>query len=264
LDKSLVVDYSWRVSEARRWSQLSTYDATRQAWRDIWINNADFERELATLDYVRSQELIHAYLPYLSRDTVILEAGCGLGHVVYYLRQCGYHVIGVDYAAEALQPEIIHKLQLPVTVADVHHLPYADNSLGGYLSFGVVEHFEAGPEPALREAFRVLKPGGALVLTVPHPNFVEASRAVVNRLIPGRLARVGKRAEYFETEYDHAFSIQRSIPLSHSYTWYGVGPIFRAPGYYQTSALAEFLGRLGARLLPWKTSYVSLTIARKP
>ncbi len=253
---------------------MSTYNSTREAWREIWVTNSDFEQEFDTLSYARSQELLKSYIPYLSKDGVVLEAGCGLGHVVYYLRQQGFNVTGVDYVSEALHVEAVKRLHLPLMVADVHHLPYADNSLQGYLSFGVVEHFEAGPEAALKEAFRVLKPGGVLVLTVPHPNFVEAARNLANRLIPGRLERVGERAKYYETQYNHrdmarlisdtGFRIECSKPLAHSYTWYGLGSIFRKPGYYQTSELAEFVGRISARLLPWVSCFASLTIASKP
>ncbi len=255
-------------------SMATTYDHTREAWRDIWLDNSDFEQEYGTLSYKRAQDLFKLYLPFLTRHDLILEAGCGLGHVVYYLRQRGYNVAGVDYVPEALQPEIAHKLGLPLMAADVHQLPYATDSLNGYLSFGVVEHFENGPMAALREAFRVLKPGGVLILTVPHPNFVESLRNFANRVIPGRLERVGKRAEYYESQPDHrsmarfieqaGFKVERSEPIAHSYTWYGLGPLFRAPGYYKSSALGEVCGTVSRWLLPWATAFGSLTIARKP
>lgn len=248
------------------------YQQTQQAWRDIWANT-DFDRELQTLSYPRAQQTINLYTAYLNKSTPILEAGCGLAQVVYYLRQHGYPVIGVDYAPEGIGPAKTRFPALPLHLGDVHHLPYPSNYFGGYLSFGVVEHFEQGPEPALAEAYRVLSPGGRLVLTVPHPNFVELLRDTLNRLFPARLAKLGPRAEYYERTYTHGelathvrnvgFRIERVVPISHSYTFYGLGSIFRKPGYYQTSTLAELSGAIGARLLPWFTTFECLIIATK-
>jgi SAM-dependent methyltransferase len=254
-------------------TQDPVYDQTRQAWRDIWTDS-DFERELETLSYRRSQELINSYLPYLDRTAPTLEAGCGLGQVVYYLRQRGYPTIGIDYAPEALRPNLTRFSEMPLHMGDVHFLPYRANTFGGYLSFGVVEHFEEGPKATLAEAYRVLKPGGALVLTVPHPNFVEWTRDTINRLFPARLERLGPRAHYFERTYNHGelaqivlnlgFVIRKIMPLAHSYTFFGLGGVFRKTGYYETSALAELAGRVGRAVLPWNTAFASLIIATKP
>jgi SAM-dependent methyltransferase len=52
----------------------------------------------------------------------------------------------------------------------VTKLETGDNFYDGYISLGVVEHREAGPEPFLAEAYRVLKPGGYALITVPYIN----------------------------------------------------------------------------------------------
>jgi SAM-dependent methyltransferase len=250
-----------------------SYEQTRQAWRDIWTGT-DFDRELKTLEYRRTQHLMDIYLPYLDRAALTLEAGCGMGQVVYYLRQRGYRAIGLDYAPEAVLPTHSRCPNLPLYVGDVHHLPFPSNCFGGYLSFGVVEHFEQGPGEALAEAYRVLRPGGTLILTVPHPNFVEGMRSVVNHLFPARLERLGPRAEYYERTFHHdelfrhvvsaGFRTERLVPYAHSYTFYGLGGLFRGSGYYQTSRLAEFAGDIGRVLMPWTTAFASLIIAAKP
>ncbi len=247
-----------------------TYAQTRRAWRDIWTAT-EFERELATLRYRRAQELLALYTPYLPKDSLILEAGCGPGHVVHYLRREGYPVIGLDYAPEALRPTRAIHPELPLHLGDVHHLPYAANTFGGYLSFGVVEHFEQGPMGAIREAFRVLRPGGVLILTTPHPNFVEGLLALRRRLRPVSAA---PRAAYFETQYTHdqlsgfvaaaGFKVEKVAPYSHSFTFYGLHRVFRGPGYYQTSGLAELAGAVGRLLFRWQTAFECLVIGRKP
>ena len=250
-----------------------TYNQTRQAWRDIW-SSTEFDRELKALNYERGQEVIKYYLPYLNRDLPVLEAGCGPGHVVYYLQERGYKVFGLDYAPEALQSTVSRFPSLPLQLGDVHYLPYKANTFGAYLSFGVVEHFVQGPLPTLREAYRVLRPSGVLVLTVPHPQLVESLYQLSKRVFRTHYEKLGARAVYYERTYPHleliscvreaGFTIDLVRPISHSYTFYGLHPVFRrAGGYYETSGLGNLVGRVSRTLLPWPTAFHSLIIARK-
>ncbi len=245
------------------------YDATRQSWEAIW-DEASVEVELQALKYPRAQETLAAYTRHLPRDGVILEAGCGLGAVVIELRARGFEVIGLDYAINALYKARAHTPDLSLQAGDVHALPYADNSLAAYLSFGVLEHFEHGMGPALREAARVLRPGGVLVLTIPYPN-------VVHRLIRWRRQQQGRSLltddAFYESTYTQhdlireaqaaGFEIVEVRPTSHDFTLWGLGRPFRAQGYYRTTPLARWLGRVLRLLAPWPFNFSTLLIGRK-
>ncbi len=245
------------------------YDSTRRAWEDIW-DEATIEVELESAAYARSRETINAYLPFLDRGDAHLEAGSGLSAIVITLRERGYQVQGLDYAVNALLTSRRYDDSLPLAAGDVHHLPYRDNSFGSYLSFGVLEHFEQGMLPALREAYRVIKPGGVLVLTIPYPNLIH--RAVKWRR---GLAGAGPLTDdaFYESAYRRrqlhddvtaaGFRIELSQPTSHSFTLWQLGGLFREPGYYRTSQLAEKLGALLKRLLPWPFNFMTLIVARK-
>ncbi|GAB4443301.1 MAG: class I SAM-dependent methyltransferase [Anaerolineae bacterium] len=245
------------------------YRSTQQAWESIW-DDASVETELATLAYPRTDYMAE-FQRHLPRDGVILEAGCGLGIMVIHLRREGFNVVGLDYVETAVRKALAYDSTLPLQVGDVHALPYARDSLAAYLSFGVLEHFPQGPVPALCEAHRALRPGGVLVLTIPYPNVVHRLVSLRRRLT-GQVER--SDAHFYESTYTRrqledavrqaGFEVACSRPTGHSFTWWGLGGPFRAAGYYRTSPLAEWLGRLTRAALPWAFNFMTLVIARKP
>lgn len=54
----------------------------------------------------------------------------------------------------------------PDIVGDIHELPFADNSIDVIICSSVLEHVEE-PQRAVREMYRVLKPGGVCFIDVP-------------------------------------------------------------------------------------------------
>jgi len=131
-------------------------------WKDHII-----EDEVAACD---DRNIKFHMVKYLPKDEEVIEAGCGLGAWVVYLASRGYHIKGVDNNSAVIDQLKTWDPALPVATGDICNLPHDDDSLGGYISLGVVEHFEKGPDKALREAFRVLKRGGVMLLTVPFDN----------------------------------------------------------------------------------------------
>jgi len=54
----------------------------------------------------------------------------------------------------------------PDIVGDIHNLPQADNSVDAIVCIAVLEHVEE-PQKAMKEIYRVLKPGGYCFIYVP-------------------------------------------------------------------------------------------------
>ena len=96
-----------------------------------------------------------------------------------YLRQRGYRVFGLEWSHDACRDrEGRPTPDWRCCGRTCARRPLAMRSVDAVLSLGVVEHEEAGPLEALREARRILKPGGILVLAVPYNNPLPASGAI--------------------------------------------------------------------------------------
>lgn len=246
------------------------YDKTRESWEAIW-SGADVETELKTLREKRANDQLGVFPAYLSKEGYILEAGSGLGAVVITLRQMGFKMLGLDYAVNALRATRRYDGTLDLQAGDVHALPYRDNSLHGYLSFGVLEHFEHGVGPALREANRVLVPDGVIVLTIPYPN-------IVHKLVHWKRRMLGQSQltddAFFEsayTQHDLTAALERAgfevllvRPTSHAFTLWGLGwPFRKGSGYYETTWLADKLAAVLRAILPWTFNFTTMLIAKK-
>jgi len=98
----------------------------------------------------------------------LLDAGCGTGGMVAALLAAGVTrpIIAFDYMAEAAQRARV-KTGLPIAVGDIARQPYPDASFGAAISLDVLGHRAVQPAAALAEFYRVLAPGGTLVLNLP-------------------------------------------------------------------------------------------------
>ena len=94
----------------------------------------------------------------------LLDLGCGTGKMLKLLRQFG-NTTGVDSSPKAIA-YCKEKGAGKVILGEATKLPFRKESFDVVTAMELVEHIEddAG---ALREWFRVLKPGGVLFLTAP-------------------------------------------------------------------------------------------------
>ena len=142
-------------------------------------------------------------------STRILDAGCGTGGNMCALEEAGFgHVLGFDYSADGLY--FCRERGLDnLCQSSLMAIPFPDNSLNIVISCDVIND-EGLPDEmqALRELYRVLKPGGRLFLNLPAYNFLRGehdkatsvARRYTTRSIAGKLRSVGfkiKRVTYW-------------------------------------------------------------------
>jgi SAM-dependent methyltransferase len=96
-----------------------------------------------------------------------LEIGCGTGAHSHRLRRLGWTPVGVDLSAGMLRRG---RGRLPAARADAERLPVADGAVPVVAT--IMVHTDMPGYPAvLREAARVLRPGGVLAHVGVHPCF---------------------------------------------------------------------------------------------
>jgi ubiquinone/menaquinone biosynthesis C-methylase UbiE len=98
----------------------------------------------------------------------VIDLGCGEGRGARELLALGHQVVGVDRSPTLAAAAATADPGFPVLLADAAALPLADESAGlvvACMSLRDVDDFGQ----AVSEIGRVLRPGGALCLTVIHP-----------------------------------------------------------------------------------------------
>ena len=125
----------------------------------------------------------------------VLDAGCGAGHWVVFLNRLGYDCEGLDFSDDLNKRLESEFPALQWHLGDVRNMPLDAGGFDAIVSWGVIEHDEQGPESALREFHRILRPGGCLIVTVPIDS---ARQRQASRLSFGRESS-GAFFQYFFT-----------------------------------------------------------------
>ena len=143
----------------------------------------------------------------------ILDAGCGPGNLISRLLPWG-DVIGTDASSDALAfCQRKHAVQVEQT--PIKDMPFADNTFDFIFALEVIEHIE-DDLGAMRELYRILKPNGFLITTVPAFMFLWGSHdekfGHFRRYTKSNFCRIAVRAGLTEQKSRY-FKILFFLPL---------------------------------------------------
>lgn len=104
----------------------------------------------------------------------ILDLGCGDGFYLYLLSNLSIRLklTGLDYDEIVLRnaKKNLRTKKVKLVLRSAIKTPFKDDLFDKAIMTEVLEHIEEDKE-ALREVYRIIRPGGLLVLTVPSYNF---------------------------------------------------------------------------------------------
>lgn len=99
---------------------------------------------------------------------LVLDAGCGTGHGLTFFQGCARQVAGLDRFLEAMGTAVHRAPGAMICSGNLDvGLPFSDASFDFVFSHEVVEHLRC-PEVFLADTFRILRPGGRVLLKTPN------------------------------------------------------------------------------------------------
>ena len=163
-----------------------------------------YETIVAPAVYLSRHVIDDRFLPHLPKEARVLDVGCGGGKFTKYIadQRPDVHIVGIDLS----KPQIARASKLMrgygdrvrIELGDATQLAFPDCTFDGVISYGSIKHW-ASQDAGLAECFRVLKPGGPLLVTEADrsTSFEDAERLIANYATPRFLG--GLNLAFFRT-----------------------------------------------------------------
>jgi SAM-dependent methyltransferase len=157
------------MSKKEKKSVQQFWDATPCGTGDINIEPETFEYFEAISEKRNKLEPFIADYAQFEKwvGKKILEVGCGAGTDLLRFAQAGAYTVGIDLSPKSVS---LSRLRLRVyncagnaLIADAEQLPFKTDSFDLVYSWGVLHH-TPNTEQAIKEVYRVTKPGGEICI----------------------------------------------------------------------------------------------------
>ncbi len=125
-----------------------------------WLRGTPLERYVLHFEHA-IETAVAGFSGELAAGARVLDAGAGEGRYAHHFARHRYTGVDLGVGDAAWDYRGLH------AIADLGALPFAASTFDACLNIVTLEHI-AEPLQALREMERVLKPGGRLLLVVPH------------------------------------------------------------------------------------------------
>jgi ubiquinone/menaquinone biosynthesis C-methylase UbiE len=164
-----------------------------------------YERERHDGYHALIDELESDLVVPLARDREVLEIGCGTGLILRRVAPVARRAVGLDLSEGMLRRA--RERGLEAIKGTATELPFGEGEFDLVYSFKVLSHVR-DLDRALREAARVTRPGGELMLEFYNPLSL---RYLAKRLRSGRISPETTEGAVY-TRFDSLRSLRRRLP----------------------------------------------------
>jgi len=239
-------------------------------WTAVWEQEGGPQGEMDRIPRKDEYRAMSPYMATLPKDARILDGGCGLGDWTLYLARQGFSVVGLDLSSKTVEQLQARFPEADFVAGDIRSTGFGDSSFDAYFSWGVFEHFESGLQDCLREAFRVVKPGGLLFISVPLDNLRHAFLGSLSRPEAGQ---AGSKLRFYQWRLTRA-ELARELEIG-GFEVLKVQPISKRQGVLRSLhhecglpyewLLTKGLSAILAPLIPGALiAHMVIAVARKP
>lgn len=100
----------------------------------------------------------------MAKRDKLLDVGCGRGDFIGGFKDLGLEVFGID--REKGNSEMLEDIEVKLIDIENSSFPFSDETFDFVFSKSVIEHLWS-PDNFIRETYRVLKPGGKIIIMTP-------------------------------------------------------------------------------------------------
>jgi ubiquinone/menaquinone biosynthesis C-methylase UbiE len=97
----------------------------------------------------------------------IVDIGCGHGRADEAIAGEGWFVVAFDAELSRVREAVGRSPQVAGCVGDARHMPFRDRSVTGAVAMEIIEHLHH-PGGVIDAMQRIVRPGGAVMVTVPN------------------------------------------------------------------------------------------------
>lgn len=161
----------------------------KEDWQKIWVRRSWLSAIVNMGRSIYNWFFRRHLRKFISKDTRLLEVGCGTATLTLSLASEIKELVGVDIAEAALELSRRHATEMGVRnsrfeIGDCLGLPY-ENEFDVVWSQGLMEHFER-PEAVAAQHYKATRLGGIALISVPYRYSYHALWYILTRPKPLR------------------------------------------------------------------------------